>query len=93
MSMIAAAVEYAARGWPVLPIHGIDTHRNCVCHELGGRGFSPGKHKACSHGVHDATTDAAVVALQFEAYPHRNVGVRTGERLTEPTESWTGPAT
>ena len=75
------ALEYAAKGWPVLPLHGIDPDGNCTCHDPGGPGCVPGKHPSCRHGVHDATTDTAVIALQFEGHPHRNIGVRTGEHL------------
>ena len=47
-TMLTTALEYAARGWPVLPLWG---KRPAIAKRHGGR------------GVHDATTDEATIRI------------------------------
>lgn len=80
--MLAAALSYAARGWPVLPLaHPIevDGRLRCSC----GRIDCPrvGKHPhglLARHGVRDATTRAAAIEAWWAADPLANVGVALG---------------
>ncbi len=51
-----AALAYARRGWPVLPVHSAEDGGRCTC-EKGRECDSPGKHPRTRHGVKDATTD------------------------------------
>lgn len=72
----AAALEYAARGWPVLPLHGMVRGR-CTC---GRTCDTPGKHPIGAlvpRGVHDATCDVVVLRGWFRRWPTANVGIAT----------------
>lgn len=74
-----AALAYAARGWPVLPVWWPIDGR-CAC---GRRGCDkPGKHPIgplVPHGVKDASSDPSVIRGWFDRYPDANVAVATGE--------------
>jgi Bifunctional DNA primase/polymerase, N-terminal len=72
----AAALRYAALGWPVLPLHTPDHDGRCSC----GRADcpKPGKHPRSRHGLRDATADAAQIRAWWATWPNANVGVATG---------------
>lgn len=71
------ALEYAARGWRVLPLHGL-TDQGCTCGK--GTGCSaPGKHPAVARGAHSATTDPDTIRAWWEACHDYNIGIATGE--------------
>src|SRR5437899_8716901 len=74
--ILAVAADYADRGWPALPRHGVRSDLTCSC----GRGdcASPGKHPRTEHGVADATTDNEKIVAWFPNVGHVNVGVATG---------------
>ena len=75
MTILDAALGYAARGWPVFPLHGIVDGR-CTC---GGTGCtSPGKHPRTLAGFKDASTDATRITRWWTDYPDSNVGLVTG---------------
>lgn len=73
---LAAALAYAARGWPVVPCHTPDPEGRCSC----GRAdcHAPGKHPRTPHGSTDATTDPDQIRTWYETWPTSNVQVRTG---------------
>lgn len=77
---LTAALAYAARGWPVLPLHNPRTLAEgavaCSC----GRATceSIGKHPRTPHGLKDASDDPNVIRGWWSRWPHANVGVRTG---------------
>lgn len=75
-TILDAALDYAARGWPVLPLHSVRDGR-CSC---GNRdcGKSRGKHPRTSGGFTDATTDANAIREWYRHWPDANVGIRTG---------------
>jgi hypothetical protein len=75
-----AMSAYAARGWPVLPLHHVLRHgaRGARCSCLRARCDSPGKHPRTEHGVKDATTDPAVITRWLEQWPDAGVGLATG---------------
>jgi len=83
-----AALGYAERGWPVLPVwwpefvdgRGDEAGR-CACGdaECG----SAGKHPlglVARHGVLDATTEIEQIERWWGRFPLANVGVATGDR-------------
>lgn len=71
---LEAAREYAARDWPVLPVHSVHDGR-CSC---GARECkSAGKHPRTARGYRDATTDKAVIERIWQGSP-ANIGIRTG---------------
>ena len=76
-STLEASLEYAARGWPVLPVHTV-TEGRCSC----GRQDcpAPGKHPRTSHGVKDATVDEATIRGLWDLFPDSNAGIATGVR-------------
>jgi Bifunctional DNA primase/polymerase, N-terminal len=97
-----AALGYASRGIPVLPLHYPLPHRGdlqtltdgrqlpspavgtgCSCRDPGCR--QPGKHPLGSlvpHGLKDATTNRARVLAWWTQYPHANIGLATGRKLS-----------
>ncbi len=76
MSMLEHALEYAARGWPVLPIFGIVSGA-CTCGSLDCR--SPGKHPHTQNGSKNASTDVHRITDWWTMRPHENIGIATGE--------------
>jgi Bifunctional DNA primase/polymerase, N-terminal/YspA, cpYpsA-related SLOG family len=81
-----AALGYAARGIPVVPLH-YPTQRTragqvvvgCSCRapDCG----QIGKHPLAAlvpHGVKDASTDSAILAAWWQRFPHANIGLATG---------------
>ncbi|MCM3903670.1 MAG: bifunctional DNA primase/polymerase [Pyrinomonadaceae bacterium] len=75
MAMIDAALEYAALGWPVLPLH-TPVAGGCSC--LKPDCSSPGKHPRTMHGLKDATTDPEKIREWFTTWSNANIGVTTG---------------
>ncbi|RJP75714.1 MAG: DUF3987 domain-containing protein [Candidatus Zixiibacteriota bacterium] len=75
-----AALQYAQLGWAIIPVHGI-TEGRCACGNPTCP--SPGKHPLAElvrHGVHDSSTDPAVLRGWWSTHPQANVGVATGQR-------------
>ncbi|HTW97921.1 MAG TPA: bifunctional DNA primase/polymerase, partial [Acidimicrobiales bacterium] len=64
--LLAAALSYVRRGWPVLPLK-------------AGEKLPDGR--LVPHGLLDATTDEARVRTWWAASPSANVGIRTGEGI------------
>jgi len=71
-----AALDYAARGWPVLPLHNPTPDGGCSCAAV--ECSSVGKHPRTAHGLNDATTDQAKIKEWWTRSPDANVGIRTG---------------
>jgi hypothetical protein len=77
MTVAEAAISYAARGWPVLPLYGIVAGR-CGCAQPACS--SPGKHPAGNlvpNGLKQASTDQVLITRWF-ADSTLNCGVATG---------------
>ena len=74
-NMMQAALDYAARGWHVFPLH---TIRNGKCTCGAGACDSPGKHPMVSGGVYSATTDEQQIRTWWARWPHANIGIATG---------------
>ncbi len=70
-----AAIAYATRGWPVIPLHSIRDAR-CTCGKA--KCDSPGKHPHTTHGLKDASTDERIIRRWWKRWPDANVGVATG---------------
>lgn len=75
MTDIADALRLAYDGHPVLPLHAIRRDGRCSC---GRACASPGKHPRIAHGLHDASSDPAVVAGWWRRWRNANVGLATG---------------
>jgi hypothetical protein len=86
-SLRAAALDYARRGIPVIPLHHPVERRRAHEPPVAGCSCSApdcqriGKHPLAAlvpHGVKDASGDAAVIADWWARYPQANVGLATG---------------
>jgi hypothetical protein len=73
--MKAAALWYAKRGIPVLPLQW-PINGGCSCGKQ--ECHSPGKHPRTPRGFKDATTDEAQVVEWWNSCPSANIGVPTG---------------
>ena len=79
MTLVQSALEYAAKGWRVLPIH---TIRNGVC-SCGKACGSPGKHPVAAfvpNGLKGASTNPVVIAEWWRHMPDANIGIATGRQ-------------
>jgi Bifunctional DNA primase/polymerase, N-terminal len=74
--LLLAAMQYAERGWPVFPLHGIVNSR-CTCGHLDCS--SPGKHPLVRSGLHDASTDARLIKEWWRQWRQANIALVTGE--------------
>jgi Bifunctional DNA primase/polymerase, N-terminal/AAA domain/Primase C terminal 1 (PriCT-1) len=71
-----AALSYAARGWPVFPLHTPTTGGSCDCRKDGCD--SIGKHPRTMNGLTSATTDPEAIRRWWKMWPSANVGILTG---------------
>ncbi len=78
-TLLDAALDYAARGWPVFPVWGAREDGGCYCPE-GLDCPDAAKHPIYSGGFERATTDAEVLAAYWTRYPKANIGMPTGRR-------------
>ena len=76
-SCLTAALEYAEKGWPVLPVYEPDDQGHCSCGK-GAACDSPAKHPRTRHGFKDATTDESQIREWWRIWPNANVAVSTG---------------
>lgn len=75
-----AALDYAAQGFAVLPLHW-PVNGGCSCFR-GDECEHPGKHPIASlvpRGLHSATTDPDVIRRWWTDQPEANIGLRTGD--------------
>lgn len=73
--LLSAALCYAARKWPVLPVHGI-IGGACTCGDRECR--SPGKHPRLLNGLKGATTNTGLITGWFTKWNNLNIAIRTG---------------
>jgi putative DNA primase/helicase len=79
--LMLAALSYAERGWPVVPLYPIREGR-CSCGKSDGDGCSPGKHPIGSlvpRGLKDATIEHETIERWWGKWPDANIGIPTGE--------------
>ena len=75
--LLAAALDYAARGWHVIPLHTV-RQRRCSCGDPQCE--KPGKHPIITDWTNTATKDPAQIREWWSQWPQANVGILTGER-------------
>jgi hypothetical protein len=76
---VDAALVYARRGWPVIPLHQPYTRRGeirCTCGHLDCS--SIGKHPHTRDGVHAASVDSDEIQQWWTRWRHAGVGIATG---------------
>lgn len=74
--LLDAALVYAGRGWPVIPLHGWSL-QGCTCGRRD-RCPSPAKHPHTTNGLKDASTDPKQIREWWSKWPDANVGLVTG---------------
>lgn len=74
--LLDAALDYAALGIFVFPLHNTDATGACSC----GRAdcHSAGKHPRTGHGHLDATTDPQQIRRWWAMWPDANIAIATG---------------
>jgi Bifunctional DNA primase/polymerase, N-terminal len=81
--LLHAALDYAARGIPVLPVHRpiLRPGRELAC-SCGDPGCgSVGKHPITTHGLKDASTNREQVEWWWRRFPQANIGLATGHQF------------
>jgi len=78
VNLLDAALSYAARGWPVFPVH-TPTEGKCSCDRHNCD--RSGKHPRTAHGLKDASTDPEQIRAWWTTWPTANIGLRTGNGL------------
>jgi hypothetical protein len=81
-ALLAAALDYTARGIPVYPVHWPrripgGASLGCSC-PAGTACDRPAKHPLVRHGVKDATTDPDRLGRWWRRWPQANLGLATG---------------
>jgi hypothetical protein len=78
--LLHAALDYSARGVPVLPVHTptIRPGRELACSCGDPDCGSIGKHPITSHGLNDASTNREQVEWWWRRFPQANIGLATG---------------
>lgn len=71
--LLKAALDYAAQGWPVFPLHTPKNGR-CDCPARDGCD-SPGKHPRTRNGLSDATTEELQIRRWWRQWPIANIGL------------------
>lgn len=82
---LEAALQYAERGWAVLPLHGAWTPKNdnpdqqlrCSCIK-GYKCKSKGKHPRNHQGSRGASKDFNTIKEWWDEWPMANIGIATG---------------
>jgi hypothetical protein len=73
-SLGTAALDYAARAWPVFPLH--TAAPTCSCGAPSCE--RAGKHPRTKNGLKDATTNLDQVHAWWSQFPEANIGIVTG---------------
>jgi hypothetical protein len=77
----ASALSYAAKGWRIIPIYGI---QNGVCEcPKGAQCRAPGKHPRLKEWETICTTDVERVTGWFNRWPKSNVGIAFGQGIID----------
>jgi Bifunctional DNA primase/polymerase, N-terminal len=75
---LTAALSYAARRWPVVPIFSVDENGKCGCADLACRGC--GKHPKFEHAHRYASTNEVLITKWWTDFPNDNVAIASGRR-------------
>jgi hypothetical protein len=76
MTTVEAALDYAERGWLVVPLHNPEQSK-CSCRKK--KCSSPGKHPRTKHGLKDGSRDSKQIESWWEKWPDANLGILTGQ--------------
>lgn len=76
MNTLEVALNYAKRGWLVVPLHN-PKQGKCSCRKQGCS--SPGKHPRTEHGLKDGSKEPRQLQQWFARWPDANLGILTGQ--------------
>lgn len=88
-ALLDAALQYAGRGWHVLPLVWIEGGW-CSCGDP--KCASPGKHPRIRGGLKSASSDRQQVERWWRRWPKANIGIRTGQVSNLVVVDVDGPA-
>lgn len=74
--LLTAALQYAAVGIPVVPLHTPLDRNRCSCNRPVCDRI--GKHPRLLHGLRDASTEAEQICTWWRMWPSANIGLVTG---------------
>jgi putative DNA primase/helicase len=74
-----AALDYASRGWRVIPLYNIRPDGSCVCGKPECDGNSRGKHPRVTKWQETASRDTKKIEYWWGMWPQSNVGVMCGQ--------------
>src|SRR5687767_11602324 len=74
--LLKAALAYASRGWPVLPLHSPQDGQ-CSCRKQNCQNI--GKHPWLPNGLKGASADPNTIRSWWLRWPTANVGIITGK--------------
>ena len=75
MKALDHAIQYAEKGWAVLPLHSV-INGKCTCGK--DKCQSAGKHPQTLNGLKSASTDLDTINTWFKHWPKANIGIATG---------------
>jgi hypothetical protein len=75
-TMLSTALQYAKRGWRVLPVHYPTAEGRCSCGEAGCPAV--GKHPMIGGWSDDATTEPTTIQRWYKSWPKANIGLAFG---------------
>lgn len=75
--MIEKALDLAARGFPVFPVHSPVENGLCSCRNP--KCTSPAKHPRTKRGLNEATTNPDYIKQWWNMWPDANIGMPTGK--------------
>ena len=73
--LLEAALDYAERGWQVIPLHNPEG-AGCSCGHPDCE--SRGKHPRTKNGLKDATSKPETIRGWWKRWPQANIGLATG---------------
>jgi hypothetical protein len=73
---LKAALLYAAKGLPVVPLHSKKMGGGCTCGNAACD--KPGMHSGTKHGFRDATTNRVLIEKNWDEWPNAEIGIATG---------------
>ena len=68
------ALQHAALGFPLIPLHSIDSNGRCSCGCADATCGSRGKHPRIRDWQHSATVDPVLIRRWWSRWPDANVG-------------------
>ncbi|GAC1404541.1 MAG: hypothetical protein NVSMB56_19090 [Pyrinomonadaceae bacterium] len=77
-SVISAALDWAAQGVSIFPLHTPDDDGVCSCKE-GAKCGNTGKHPRTFNGLKDATADEKTIRKWLKQFPNTNFGGVMGD--------------